>query len=231
LPAIKMTKRKVEAIREAVGDDIELCIDVNNRLDLYSAIRFARAFEPYNLLFIEDPICHHEASPSTYARLVEKTKTPIACGENIYTVWDFRNYLENHALDMLHPDVCHTGVFQAKKIAALGEAYHIPVSFHNPNSPLSAVISANVAATIPNFVVLEFVRGYAYPGEDPEVPIWTEYIMNPPLSKLVSDGYLKLPEGPGWGVEIDEKELEKHPFDREHQWLYRRKDGSFFGQK
>jgi galactonate dehydratase len=223
LRAVKQTAKHVEALRETVGEDIELGIDVNNRLDVPSSIRLAKALEPLNLLFMEDPICHHENSVSSYRRLTESTSTPIACGENIYTIWDFRSYLESRAIDLLLPDVCHTGVLQAKKIAALGEAYHVPICPHNPNSVLSAIISANLVASVPNFVALEFIRGFALPDKDTTVKPWVDKIMRPSLSRLVKDGYLELPEGPGWGVDIDEKELAKHPYIEPCQWLEKRK--------
>lgn len=228
LAAIKQTAKKVQAIREAVGDDIELGIDVNNRLDVPSAMRLGKALEPYDMAFMEDPICHHEDSAVSYRRLVERTSTPIACGENIYTIWEFRAYLENHALDMILPDISHTGVLQGKKIAALAESYHIPVSPHNPNSPLSSIISATLAASIPNFFALEFVRGFAFPERDKRVKPWVEEIMDPPLSKLVKDGYLTLPDGPGWGIKVNEDVLAKHPYVEEIQWLHRRKTGDLF---
>jgi len=106
---------------------------------------------------------------------------------------------------VLLPDVCHTGVLQAKKIAALGEAYHVPLAPHNPNSPLSTIISGHVCATIPNFLALEL---YSTEREPP----WRDVVMSPPLSSLLREGHLELPTGPGWGVEIHEEELDKHPF-------------------
>jgi len=213
--AVKQTAEKVRMIREAVGDDIELGLDLNNRLDLPSSMRLAKALEPYDLLFMEDPICQHEDAAPSYKRLSESTSTPIGTGENLYTVWEFRSYLQIGALDILLPDVCHTGVTQAKKIAALAEAYHLPVCPHNPNSPLSAIISANLALSIPNFVALEFLHGFAFPEKDS----WKERIMKPPLSKMVEEGYLTLPEEPGWGVELDEAEIAKHPYIEPCQFL------------
>ena len=129
----------------------------------------AKALEPYRLMFLEDPIRQDE-SPGSYKRLVDATSTPIGTGENLYTVWDFRNYLEIGALDVVLPDVCHAGILQGKKIAALAEAYHLPVAPHNPNSPLSTIISGHFCANIPNFLALEF-----FPSER-EVP-WADRVM------------------------------------------------------
>jgi galactonate dehydratase len=213
LVSIKATVKKIEVIRETVGDEVDICVDVNNRLDLPSSIRLAKALEPYNLLFLEDPICQHEDAAPSYKRLTSSTTTPIGTGENLYTIWEFRSYLELEALDFLLPDVCHTGIIQAKKIAALAEAYHLPLCFHNPNSPLSTIISAHLASSIPNFVALEYYE----PGREPP---WTDKITKPSISSLVKNGYLELPEKPGWGVELNEEEIMKHPY--EETWLSRK---------
>jgi galactonate dehydratase len=211
-------------VREVAGDTVDMCIDFNNRLDLPSAERLAKHLEPYQLLFLEDPICQHEDAAPSYKRLADSTSTPIATGENLYTIWEFRSYLQIGALDVLLPDVSHTGLSQARKIAALAEAYHLPVCPHSPNSPLSSIISANLSASIPNFVALEFLRSYAYPDQNVEQDMlpfdpWIDKIMKPSLSKLVKNGYLELPEGPGWGVEMNEDEIRRHPYVDPNKWL------------
>jgi len=202
LKAISDSVERVRIIREVVGDDIDIAMDLNNRLDLPSSMALAKALEPYRLMFLEDPIRQDE-SPGSYKRLVDATSTPIGAGENLYTAWDFRNYLEIGALDVVLPDVCHAGMLQGKKIAALAEAYHLPVAPHNPNSPLSTIISGHFCVNIPNFLALEF-----FPSER-EVP-WGDRVMHPPLTAQVKDGYLSLPAGPGWGIDIDEEEVARH---------------------
>jgi galactonate dehydratase len=205
LKAINATVEKVRTIREAVGDDVEICLDLHNTLDLPSSMALAKALEPYQLLFLEDPIRQDE-SPGSYRRLADSTSTPIGTGENLYTVWEFRDFLEIGGLDVALPDFCHTGVLQGKKIAALAEAYHLPLVPHNPNSPLSTVISAHVCASLPNVVALEYVS-------DPLEPAWRDTVMSPPLGSLVHDGHLAVPTGPGWGVEMNEDEIAKHPYE------------------
>ena len=204
MKAVDDTVEKVKAIRRVVGNDLDICMDVNNRLDLTSSIALARALEPYRLMFLEDPI-RQEESPVSYKRLVDATSTPIGTGENLYTVWSFRNLLEVGGINVALPDVCHTGISQAKKIATVAEAYHIPLAPHNPNSPLSCVISAHLCASIPNLLALE------YNLEEHEPP-WRDDVMSPSPRSLVNDGYLELPAGPGWGVEMHEEEIAKHPY-------------------
>ena len=204
LKAIDETAEKVKTIREVVGNDLDICMDVNNRLDLTSSIALGQALEPYRLLFMEDPIRQEESAVS-YKRLAEATSTPIGTGENLYTVWNFRNLLEIGGVDVLLPDICHTGVLQAKKIASLGEAFHVPFAPHNPNSPLSTVISAHVCASVPNLLALEYYL------EEREPP-WRDDVMSPSVGSLLRDGYLDVPSGPGWGVDLDEAEIAKHPY-------------------
>jgi galactonate dehydratase len=203
LKAIDDTVDKVRVIRETVGDDVDICMDINNTLDLPSSLSLAKALEPYRLMFFEDPIRQDE-SPVTYQRLAAATKTPVGTGENLYTQWSFRNFLEVGGIDVALPDICHTGILQGKKIAALAETFHVPVAPHNPNSPLSTIISGHLCSSIPNFLALEYYL------EEREAP-WTDRVMDPPVSSLVKDGHLTLPDGPGWGVEINEKEIAKHP--------------------
>ena len=203
LKSINDTVEKVKVVREVVGDEFEICMDVNGQLDVHSSIRLAKALEPYKLMFLEDPVRQDE-SPMSYRRIKETTSTPIGVGENLYNVWAFRNYLEIGAIDAVLLDVVHCGgVLQARKIAALAEAYHVPIAPHNPNSPLATIISAHFCASIPNLLALE------YYNEERE-PLWRDKIIDPPL-KIVN-GYLELPTGPGWGVEIIEEEVAKHPF-------------------
>ena len=213
LKAIDDTEAKIRRIRDVVGNGLDVAMDVNNRLDLPSSMAMAQTLEPYHLLFLEDPIRQDE-SPGSYKRLAEATSTPIGTGENLYTVWDFRNFLEIGAVDLVLPDFCHTGILQARKIAAMAEAYHLPVAPHNPNSPLSTIISGAVAGTVPNFLAMEF---YATDQEPP----WRDTIISPPLSSLIVDGYLQLPSGPGWGIEILEEEVARHPYRGPWQsWMW-----------
>ena len=196
------TAEKVKAIRDVVGENIDILIDINNRLDIPSTIRLTRYLEPYDVLFIEDPIRQDE-SPESYSRLRKKAKVPIGTGENLYNIWSFRNYLEKDALDSVLLDVCQCGILQAKKIASLAEAYHIPLYPHNPNSPLSTIISGHLMASIPNAGALE------YTSRDFEPP-WLDSIITTPL--LIKDGFLHLSDKPGWGVDIIEEETLKHPY-------------------
>jgi len=200
---IRHTAAKIKAMREAVGEDVDIAIDVNNLLDVPSAIKLARALEPFDLMFYEDPVRQDEGAEDM-RRVKEATTTPIATGENLYNIWSFRQFLEKNAIDVATLDIAHCGgMTQAKKIVALANAYHVPVAPHSPNSPLSTIIGAHLCASTLNFKILEILW--------PDVP-WVNDVLSQPLQ--IKDGYLELPEGPGWGVELVEPEIVKHPYER-----------------
>lgn len=203
-PNVKETVRRMKIIREVVGEDFDLGIDCHNRFDLPSAVRLCKALEPFDMRWVEDPIEQEEGAES-YGRLKEATRLPIATGENLYTIWAFKDLLVRNGVDVILPDLAHTGLSQARKIAAIAESYHIPVMPHNPNGPLDTIIAAHACASIPNFQALEFVY--------PDSPV-RDRLISEPLK--VKDGYLELPTKPGWGVEIVEDELPKHPY-QEHR--------------
>jgi galactonate dehydratase len=204
LEAIDATCKKVETIRNVVGNKVDIAMDVHNRLDLPSSEALCRALEPYRLMFLEDPI-RQEKSNVSYQRLAQATSTTIGTGENLYTVWSFRNLLEIGGIDVALPDYCHTNVLQSKKIASLAEAHHVPLAPHNPNSPLSTIISGHISASTPNHLALE------YWSDERNAP-WRDDVMDPPLGQFVKGNHLELPTGPGWGVELNEKEIAKHPY-------------------
>ena len=197
---LRDTVEAVRKVRDEVGDDIDICMDINGRLDTLSAIKLCRALEPFNMLFVEDPVRQDNAE--AMRRVKMSTKTPICTGENLYNIWGFREFFEKDAMDIIMPDLCHCGgITQGKKIASMAWTYYAQVAPHNPNGPISSLVSAHVCASIPNFLVLEFVH--------PDVP-YRDKIMTNPLK--VKNGYLELPTTPGLGTDLIEKEIEKHPF-------------------
>ena len=121
---------------------------------------------------------------------------PVATGERLYTRWAFRELLEKQAADYIQPDLCHCGGFaEGRKIAALAEVYHVHLLPHNPNGPLSTLVGVHLGACTPNFEMLEYPR---QPADQARL------FKNMPAIK---DGWIEVPEGPGWGVELDEEAL------------------------
>ena len=195
------TAKKVELIREHLGESIEIAIDVHG-LNAMSAIRLAKALEPFDLLWYEEPV--HPFNFNALKQVREQTRIPIAMSERLHTIHEYGELINTNATDILMTDPqWNGGVSQTKKISAIAEANYIPVTFHNCNSPLATIINAHVASTIPNFINMEFM--------DPDVP-WRDEVISEPLQ--VNNGHITLNDKPGWGVELNEDVLQQHPYDR-----------------
>jgi galactonate dehydratase len=188
--ALEAAARMVEAVRAAVGPDIEIAVDTHARLDVPSVIRFAEMLEPSRIWFLEEPV--GPENPEAMADVRRRVKALICTGERLFTRHGFRRVLESHAADILMPDVVRTGgLSETKAIAALAEMYYIPIAPHNPNSPLSTLASAHLCAAIPNFARLEFLAV--------DAP-WRDDILTAPLP--VEDGHLVLSDRAGLGVDV-----------------------------
>ncbi|MFQ6094565.1 MAG: galactonate dehydratase [Candidatus Bathyarchaeia archaeon] len=194
---------RVRKIREAVGDEIDLCIEIHRRLTPAEAIVLAREIEPFRPFFYEDPV-----PPDNFdamAQVANHVNIPIATGERLHTIFEFEMLLKRCAVHYVRPDVCMAGgLTHAKKIAALAEAHNAGVVPHNPLSPVSTAACLQLDACIPNFSLQEYPfrpeLGRA-PGDD---------LLREPLK--VQNGYLLIPDKPGIGVELNDKVLEKYPY-------------------
>jgi len=198
----KETKRDavmiVKTFREAVGDEVDICLDVACRFDVPSAIELARSLEPYNLLWLEEPIPIE--NPEACLAVKSSTRTPICMSEGLYGTNGYRRFLELHAMDIAMPDFAWNGVSVGKKIANLCETYYVPIAPHNCHSPLCTIITAHLCASVNNFLVMEF--------DEDDVP-WRDKIISEPLK--IRDGHLELPTKPGYGVDLKLDEIRKHP--------------------
>jgi len=198
---IEDAARRVKAYREAVGDDVDLCIEIHRQLSPAEAIALAEKIAEYRPFFYEDPILPD--SFHTMAEVARHINIPIATGERIHTIWEFEELLMNGAVQFVRPDVCMAGgLTHTKKIAAVAEAHHAKVVPHNPLSPVSTATCVQLDACIPNFAIQE------YPGDE-DIPPKSELVKYP---LKVESGYLIVPEKPGIGVELNEDNLSKYPY-------------------
>jgi L-alanine-DL-glutamate epimerase-like enolase superfamily enzyme len=188
-------------VREAGGPDYEIAIDVHGRWSTNSTLRIIQALEPYRLFFYEEAV-----PPENVAAMAEvqrSVKTPLATGERLFGRHGFREVLERQAVRIVQPDVARTGgLTEFKKIAAMADTYFVPVAPHNPNGPICTIASIHACVSIPNFLVLEFF--------EPDEPVFHE-IIDGGLRREKATVYP--PTGPGLGVEISEKFLNKYRFD------------------
>lgn len=195
---LKHTVRMVEAVRNAVGDEVQLAIDCHGAFDTNTAIHLAKRLEPYNLMWIEDPVPQNNLEAMSFVS--KNTSVPICTGELLNTRWEFRELFELRAARIIMPDVARTGgVLELKKIASMAETYYIPVAPHNMVGPIATIASVQVCASIPNLLLLEYQLG------DVE---WRDKILDRPIK--VEDGKIIVPSGPGLGVKLKKDVLEDY---------------------
>jgi galactonate dehydratase len=198
--AIREAAARFEALRGAVGDAVEIAFDAHGRFSPAMSIKLARALEPYNVWFLEEPALPENAKG--LEQVARATSIPVATGERLFTKWAFREVLELGAAALLQPDLSHCGgVLEARAIAAMAEVYFCGFAPHNPLGPVNTIVSAHVGMASPNFVALETCL---YP------PAWTRGLLTESLS--IADGWLELPDRPGWGVELDLDLCRAHPY-------------------
>jgi galactonate dehydratase len=189
----------VRAIREAVGPDVELMLDLTGGLTTDETIRFCRDIERYDISYVEEPA---EALDSgALKKIAAAISIPIAAGERVYTRYGFRDLLQDRSVDILQPDIGNTGgLLEARKIAAMAEAYSIKVQPHVCASALSTAIAMHFSASIPNFYIQEH-----FPYWD-RIAGYTEVLENP-IEKTVSGGFIPVSDAPGFGVTLRAKEI------------------------
>ena len=194
--------RKIAALREAVGDDIDLMIDLHGPpwLTPADAATLARELEPYKLLFMEDPIAPDNLDG--YRRIRDASNIPLAAGERMTTIFGLRQLIEQELVDVVQPDTGRAGgITQMKKIAAMAEAHHIMMAPHSGSlGPVAEYAALHLLAAIPNTLFLERIEDDWEGRAHTALPALTQ-----------ENGFLKVPDGPGLGVDIDEDFVARFP--------------------
>jgi galactonate dehydratase len=199
----------VEAVRDAVGDDVEMLVEMHGRFTPAEAVRLARLLEPYAPSWIEEPVPPENAQ--ALAKVASKTALPIATGERIHDRIEFREIFERQCADIIQPDLGHLGgILEVRKLAATAETHFMLVAPHNVGGPVLTAASLQLAACTPNFKILEHFNDFA----DEEVK--AAAIGAP----AVVDGHFELPTGPGLGVELDVDFVSAHPSTGAHFDLF-----------
>lgn len=189
----------VSAVREAVGPNVEIGIDIRARLNVWSARRVAQRLEPLDIAWLEEPILFDNVD--TLVAFAREVNVPIATGEQLYTRWEFRPLLEQNAVGIIQPDLCHAGgISELKKIASAAETYYVTVAPHNSNGPISTISSLHLDISIPNCFMQEVFLNF--------LPRYNEVLTNP---IVIENGHCTLTDAPGWGTDIDEDALGKFP--------------------
>ena len=191
---------RVAAVREAVGPDVEILVEVHRRLAPMHAVRVARRLEPYRPFWYEEPVSARDIAGLAEAR--REINLPIVTGEELYTKAEFRDVFEQRAADIINPDVCNCGgILELREIAAMAEVYHVVVSPHNYNSMvLGLAATVHAAAGMPNFLIAEYFVNFEEVGKSITTPL------------VPVNGVITLPTAPGLGVEVDEDALAHYAY-------------------
>jgi L-alanine-DL-glutamate epimerase-like enolase superfamily enzyme len=198
---IAMLSEYVAAVRDAVGMEIPLSMDHLGHLGVKSIIRLGKAYEKFNLEWMEDVI------PWTYTDLLkqisEQSPTPILTGEDIYLKEGFKVLCENHAVSKIHPDLATSGgILETHKIGNMAEEYGVPMAMHFAGTPVSCMANVHCAAATLNFLALE--------NHSLDVPWWSSMVQEYTKSPIVNHGWIEVPDRPGLGVTLNDDVVRQH---------------------
>jgi galactonate dehydratase len=212
--AVAQQVEYMEAIRSAVGDDVDIIIECHGRYDPPHAVELAKRVERFRPFLIEDPIRHE--NPQCLAQVRSHTSIPLAIGERGHSKWEFREIVVNRYVDYIRPDVCHCGgISEMKKIAALAETYYISLILHNNAGALGTAASMHAALAIPNVTLLEA----PWVNHTPDTSVVSPF-------PVVEEGYALPLEGPGLGIDFHEEVAGKITFKSRQNPVLNALDGS-----
>lgn len=207
----------VRAVRQSLGDEVEILVDVHTRLDPPAATRFCRGVEEFRPFFVEDPL--RSENPASLKSLRQQTSVPLAVGEQFTGKWAFREVIEEELMDYCRLDISLCGGFsEARKITGWCETHYVAIAPHNPLGPVNTAASLHLCLASALVGVQELPR---VPGS-----VLTEVFST---TVTFEDGYLMVPDAPGLGVEIDEAVATEGRFEVTEDTVHglRRDDGSF----
>jgi len=196
LKEITYTENIFKSIRSAVGNELEVALGTHGQLTTYSAIRVAKAIEPYQPFWFEEPVSPENIDEM--ARVASHTSIPIATGERLATIFQFSELIRKQAAQIIQIDIGQAGgIMVGKKVAAMAEASYAVIAPHMYCGPVAAAAALQVSTCSPNFMIAEANQG----------PLHKKIFKEPVVFK---NGFIEIPTGPGLGVEFEPKVLEKH---------------------
>lgn len=200
---IKLATQVMAAVRDAVGEDVQIMVDLHGRTTAAGALQYGRALAEYDPWFFEEPC--QPGNIQVLADIARVLPFPVATGERLISLQAFRDHLAARACDILQPDVCHVGGPTAlRKIAAMAETWNVPLAPHNPLGPIATAVNQHLGFSTSNFLIQEVMRA--------DVP-WRDEVIAGGLP--IVDGHVSLPSEPGWGIEINERAAALHPYKPE----------------
>ena len=199
----------VAKVAETVGEDVNLLIEGHGRFDIPTAVRIGQRLEDFDIFWFEEPIPPDDKDGLREVK--ERVRVPLAAGERLYNRYEYRQFFDLNCTDYIQPDISHAGgLFEMRLLGAEAEARHIGFCPHNPSGPVANAATLQLAACVPNFVMLEMMMT--------DVP-YRRLICDEDLT--VHNGRMVIPDRPGLGIELNEDEILKHPFSPTYLRHYR----------
>jgi galactonate dehydratase len=191
----------VESVRDAVGDDIDIMIEAHDRFTVGTAIHVGRELQAFSPYWYEAPVQSTDVAALT--EVARSQPTRVTAGERLTEAFSFCELLQTRAIDIVQPEILNCGGVQGLvNVAAVASAYGAWIAPHNAQSPFTTVINAHVGAAMPSMLIQETFDDFA--------PPWAGEIMTGGCT--LTDGYIELPQGPGFGVEFDTTAMAKYPY-------------------
>lgn len=211
----------VERLKIVKQHGLDCGLDFHGRLHKPMAKQLARKLEPYEPLFIEEPLLSEH--PDGIKDLKALTSIPIALGERLYHRWDVKKFLEDGSVDILQPDIAHCGgISEIRRIASMAEAYDVALAPHCPLGPIAFAACLQVCLATPNFAILEMSMGIHYNTEAGDMDL-NSYVRDKSVFEI-EEGCVRCPKGPGLGIEVDEEVVRRIAKETE-PWV----TATFFG--
>ncbi|MFB6243740.1 MAG: galactonate dehydratase [Halobaculum sp.] len=219
--AVEAARERLAAVRDAVGPTVDVGVDFHGRVSKSMARRLTAALEPHEPMFVEEPVLpeHNDVLP----QIAAETTIPVATGERMYSRWDFKEVFESGAVDVIQPDLSHAGgITEVKKIVSMAEAYDVAMAPHCPLGPIALAACVQVDACSPNVLIQEQSLDIHY-NESSDV---LDYLVDPSVFAF-EDGFVRLPDDPGLGIQIDEAHVAELAGEVNwHNPVWRHEDGS-----
>lgn len=193
---LQLSIERMAALREAVGPDVDIIVELHSKTDANSAVQYARAIEKYNCFYYEEPTGPMNEGNMRY--IAQNINIPVASGERIYTRWGYRPFLENHSIQVIQPDLGNTGgISEGKKICDMAHVYDIPVQMHICGGPIATAAALQLEAVIPNYLI----------HEHHAAALLDNNIRSCKYDYQPVNGYFDVPDRPGIGQELSDEAL------------------------
>jgi len=196
-------KALIGAVREAVGDDVDILIEAHDRFSTYAAIEIGNWLKDYDVTWFETPVLSTDVS--ALVEVARRIPVRMIAGERMHAIHEFGEFLSHNVTDVINPEPLGVGgIWRSLQIAGIAEAHHSEIALHNAESPFKTMVALHIDAVTPNVFIQECFDDFLEP--------WVPEVLSGFLR--VENGYLQMPDAPGIGVELNEGEARKHPYGR-----------------